>query len=462
MKKIFFVLTICFSGFLLNSCGTSAVDTFTDQRIIAINADGSPHKYPVKNNDKTIPANEYNYSNHVAEIIESIKKSGRTNILIFVYGGMNSLKETIKKSAILAHDISETSDYYPVMVNWQSSLFDAYFEHLIWIRRGNRSIYLGPPLVPFYLFADLGRAITRLPINLVYQSIGIAEDYDFKPEINENVIASLDEMKLQVSVGKDYTGFWNKAARGVVYSCGFPIRLITTPLIDAGGKSAWDIMLRRTRMAFQKQANGKLNISFSPPDGAMSIFMDALANLYEHDNKYFFTLIGHSLGPVMLNELIRQYPQLPYRDIVYLAPSCTIRDAEYALNPYMLNHTNTTFYNLCLHENADKYSMMWYAGIPRGSILEWIDTFLGDPLTSDDLTLGKWSNSLRVLRSINPEFRKHIVIKAFGINDPETNTILIDEPETHTDFSNPKLRFWEPSFWQVTPLTKKTEEKNEK
>jgi len=73
VKKIFFVLTICFSGFLLNSCGTSAVDTFTDQRIIAINADGSPHKYPVKNNDKTIPANEYNYSNHVAEIIESIK-----------------------------------------------------------------------------------------------------------------------------------------------------------------------------------------------------------------------------------------------------------------------------------------------------------------------------------------------------------------------------------------------------
>ena len=93
--------------------------------------------------------------------------------------------------------------------------------------------------------------------------------------------------------------------------------------------------------------------------------------------------------------------------------------------------------------------MMWFAVLPRGSILEWIDTFLGDPLTYDDLTLGKWSNSLRVLQSINPKFRKQVVIKAFGINDPETNTIILDEPQQHTDFSDPNLRFWLPSFWQI-------------
>jgi len=125
---------------------------------------------------------------------------------------MNSLEETIKKSAILTHDISETSDYYPVMVNWQSSLFDAYFEHLIWIRRGNKSIYLGPPLVPFYFLADLGRAVTKLPINLVYQTIGTTEDYDFNSKINEDKIASIDKMKLRVSTGKDYTSFLKKIA----------------------------------------------------------------------------------------------------------------------------------------------------------------------------------------------------------------------------------------------------------
>ena len=120
----------------------------------------------------------------------------------------------------------------------------------------------------------------------------------------------------------------------------------------------------------------------------------------------------------------------------------------------MRNNTNTTFYNLCLNENSDKYDMMWYAAIPRGSILEWIDTFLGDPLTSDDLTLGKWNNSIRMLRSITPEFRRRIVIKAFGINDPDTNTILINAPQQHTDFSDPDLRFWNPEFWQVTSITK--------
>jgi len=456
MKKIFFIFAVCFSGILLNSCATPAVDMFTMQRAIAINDDGSPHKYPVKIGDEIISENEYNYSNHVNAIIKSIKESGRTNILIFVFGGMNSLNETIEKSEVFAHAISETSDYYPIMINWQSSLFDAYFEHLIWIRRGYKSIYLGPPLVPFYFLADLGRAVTKLPINIVYQTIGATEDYDFTPGIDEDEMASIDKMKLRVSTGKDYTHLLSKITRGIVYSCGFPIRLITTPLIDAGGKSAWNAMLRRTRIAFQKQGNGELNLSFSPPDGAMSILMDALVNLYEHDNKYYFTLIGHSLGPVMLNELIRRYPQLPYRNIVYLAPSCTIGDAGYALKPYINDHTNTTFYNLCIHENADKYEMMWYAGLPRGSILEWVDTFLGDPLTSDDLTLGKWNNSIKMLHSVSPEFRRHIVIKAFGIKDPETNTININKPQQHTDFSDPELRFWDPSFWQITPITKNT------
>jgi len=461
MKKLLLNIFVFASVALLNSCGTPAVDIFTAQRMIAINDDGSPHKYPVESGDVLISANDYNYSNQVDEIIESIKNSGRTNILIFVFGGMNTLDATIEKSEVLAHAISKTSDYYPIMVNWESSLFDAYLEHLIWNRRGRRDIYLGPTLAPFYLMADIGRAFTRLPINLVYQTIGTAEDYDFKPEIDTDEIATIDEMKLRISTGKDYTPLISKIARGAVYSCGFPIRIITTPLIDAGGKSAWDIMLRRTRTAFQKQdndkkllKNGDLNLSFLPPDGAMSILMDALSDLCEQDNKYFFTLIGHSLGPVMLNELIRRYPELLYRNIVYLAPACTIRDTGYALNPYMENHTNSTFYNLCLHENADKYDMMWYAALPRGSILEWIDTFLGDILTSDDLTLGKWNNSISMLNSITPKFRRHIVIKAFGINDPETNTILLDEPQQHTDFSNPRLQFWKPSFWQVIPITK--------
>ena len=459
MKKTIIILILCFSAIILNSCGTPPVSIFTMQRMIAINADGSPHRYPTKIGNNVIAAHDYNYSNHVAEIIKSIRKSGRTNILIFVFGGMNTLDATIKKSDVFVRDISDTSDYYPIMVNWESSLFDAYFEHLMWNRRGRKDIYFGPALSPFYLLADLGRAITRLPINLVYQSIGIADDYDFDIKNHSDTITSINKMNIRISHGTDYTPAYKKVLRGVIYSFGFPIRIITTPLIDAGGKSAWDIMLRRTRLALQKQRDdvvlkdGTVKISFVPPNGSLSILMDALSDLYKEDNKYFFTLIGHSLGPVMLNELIRQYPDLPYRNIVYMGASCTIRDAGYALNPYMSNHTNTTFYNLCLHSNADKYDMMWFAVLPRGSILEWIDTFLGDPLTSDDLTLGKWNNSLRVLYSISPEFRKHIVIKSFGINDPQTNIILIDEPQQHTDFSDPKLRFWEPSFWQVKPLT---------
>ena len=107
----------------------------------------------------------------------------------------------------------------------------------------------------------------------------------------------------------------------------------TTPFIDAGGKNAWDTMLRRTQTAFQRshtldiEENDKYNVAYSPPDGALSVLMDALSELYSQDSNYVFTLIGHSLGPVMINELIRRYPQLPYPNIVYMAPACSIRDA---------------------------------------------------------------------------------------------------------------------------------------
>jgi len=460
--KQYFTFFYLISLLLLSSCATPPVEEFTMKHAIAINDDGSPYALTIKTATDIIPENQYVYSNHVNSIINSIKKSGKTNILIFVFGGMNSLDATLKKSYILANAITNTSDYYPILINWESSLFDAYYEHLMWNRRGLDSVYLGPPLAPFYFIADIGRAISRLPVNLVFQTISVTKDYDMNSEIDESEKVSIDKLKLRVYSGKDYTPGYLYFFKFLVYTCGFPIRLITTPMIDACGKSAWDIMVKRTRTAFQKQQENEVSINkktkqiiFLPPNGAFALLMDALKKLHDEDNKYFFTLIGHSLGPVMLNEMIRRYPNLPYRNIVYLAAACTIRDTRYALAPYANTHTNFTFYNLCIHENADRYDMMWFAALPRGSILEWIDSFLGDPLTYDDRTLGKWSNSLRVLQSIEPKFRSKVVIKAFGLYDPKTNNIILDEPQQHTDFSDPRLQFWNPAFWQVKTLIKK-------
>jgi len=457
-SKIFifcFMVSVILS--FLCSCGAPTADIYSMERMIAINDDGSPYNYPVKIGDKIISADEYNYSNHVNRIIKSIRKSGRTNILIYIFGGMNSLDDTVERSEIYSKKISETSDYYPILVNWESSLFDAYYDHLMWYRRGVRDPYLGPVLSPFYLIADIGRAITRLPINIVYQSMGTFGDYELEPEVDEEEIEDIEKMKIRASTGKDYTSASYRITRNIVYMIGFPTRIITTPAIDACGKNAWDTMLRRTQTAFQRshtlkiEEDGKFNVAYSPPDGALSELMEALSELYSQDSNYVFTLLGHSLGAVMLNELIRRYPQLPYPNIVYLAPACSIKDAGNAIGPYMRANTNTVFYNLCLHENADKYEMMWWAVLPKGSILEWIDSFLGDPLVLRDLTLGKWNNAIRTLPNVVPELRQRIVIKAFGIDDPESNKILLGYPTAHTDFSDPRLRFWNPDFWQINP-----------
>ena len=440
---------------LLCSCAGPVVSDYTMKRIIAINDDGSPHGYPIERGSRVIPAEDYSYSNHVQSIIDSIRESGRTNILIYVFGGMNTLDETVERSANLSRAISETSDYYPILVNWESSLFDAYYDHLVWYRRGVRDPYLGPALSPFYLMADLGRAFTRLPINLVFQSYGMYANYALAPQVDEDDAAEIQGLRIRAYIGEDYTPLSQVILRQIVYTLGFPARVITTPLIDAGGKNAWDTMLRRTQTVFRRAHtiditdDERFDIAFSPPDGALSILMDALVELYHQDTNYVFTLIGHSMGPIILNELICRYYMLPYHNIVYLAPSCTIREFGNSVIPYMCINTNCTFYNLCLHQNADANDMMWWVFLPRGSILEWIDTFLGDPLILTDLTLGKWENSIRSLPRLSEEFRSRVVIKAFGIDDPATNKIMLDKPEQHTDFGDPALRFWEPKFWSI-------------
>ena len=97
----------------------------------------------------------------------------------------------------------------------------------------------------------------------------------------------------------------------------------------------------------------------------------------------------------------------------------------------------------------DANQMMAFGLLPRGSVLRWIDLYFTDPLTSNDHCLGIWYNAIYSMPRLLGTVQKQCVIKVFGIHDPATNTIDINMPQDHTDFSNPKLRFWEPEFWQL-------------
>ncbi len=455
-KRFRYLLTVftVLAGLAGASCRPTISD-FTMERMVAIDDEGGPKLYPYQKGNTVVSAGEYTYEQQLERMAEAIRESGRKKILIFVFGGMNSVDETVEESQRLAQIIYSQSDYYPIFINWESTLFECYLDHLFMIRRGVKSYVFGPALSPFYLTVDLGRAITRLPINMVFQSYKtFASDDDF-PNPDKETIKRLRNLRMKVYLGvNNYPGDYSALAK-TVYIGALPVRVVSTPIIDTFGKSAWDIMKRRAKTAFIRAHSAEISvdnamaIALAPPDGAVSLLMEQMRKIYQENPQYEFTLVGHSMGPFIINEIVSRYPGLPYKNIVYLASACSVNDTVLALKPYLEKNSGSTFYNLCIHPQRDSQDMMIYGALPRGSVLEWIDLYFSDPVSAEDLTVGQWDNAAYQLPRLMDSVQGQVVIKAFGLRDPVTNNIKLDMPEQHTDFSNPVLRFWEPAFWQI-------------
>jgi len=454
MAKLKFLL-LAAAALLLCSCSAPVISKASMTKIIAVDPDGNPVLYPYRDNDRIVSPHEYTYELQLDRMIADIRASGRKKILIYVFGGMNFVDDTVINSEELYKTIWNHSDYYPVFINWESSLLEAYMDHLFYIRRGVRSYSFGPTLFPFYLTSDISRAVMRLPVNLAFQSYGVFySDYE-NQQLDAESMTLMNKMKMRWYAGKDNMPLGEQALARTSYCFGFPVRIITTPLLDVGGKSGWDVMRHRVRNAFERSApyeigDGEdLKMAWSPPDGALSLFMNRIQELQLHNSSYEITVIGHSMGPLIINEMVSRYDSVSFKNIVYMASASSSRETAQVLRPYLSRHPESTFYNLCLHPSIDSDDMMIYGVTPRGSVLEWIDLYFSDPVSRDDHTVGQWNKAMECLpRRLGP-VQSQVINKAFGVRDPVTNTRALNLPEQHTDFSLPEIRFWEPDFWQI-------------
>lgn len=455
MNKYWGSLLAAVAASLLTVSCQQVISKATMEKMIAIDDEGNPKLYAYEDEKGVVEPETYTYDRQLDQMIEAIEKSKRKKILIYVFGGMNSVDSMVDTAAGLGQIIYSKSDYYPIFINWESTLFECYLDHLFMIRRGAKSYTFGPALSPFYLTVDFGRALTRLPVNMIYQSYGAFTTEEDFPDLDKETLDKIDQMKMRVYIGEDnYPAYYSYLAR-LSYAAGLPVRIVTTTFLDTCGKSAWDIMRRRSRTAFTKAqpmeigVNKELKIALSPSDGAVSLLMDRLVKLHRKNPDYELTAIGHSMGPFIINEMISRYPELPFKNIVYMAPACSVIEAVRSLKPYLESNPKSTFYNLCIHPHRDTQDMMIYGCLPRGSVLEWIDLYLSDPVSSDDLTLGEWDNAVFLMPRLMDSVQSQVVVKAFGLRDPVTNTIDINMPCQHTDFGEPVLRFWEQQFWEI-------------
>ena len=529
MNYQFAILLLAVFSIAVSGCGTTLnIDSHGTKHILALNGNGGI--YDIKPEPgklgKTFTGPE-GLRDQVQDIISNIKRENKNRILIYVHGGLNSIQASVKNAKTLIDLMKQPTarndgdEYYPIILNWESGMIPAYTDHLFRIRQGKEDLVFGILTSPFYFFADVGRALTRYPVTMATQFYrGLFPIPVSKPEevveFNERFFLNNPAYPKQILLGENKIergdGSWY-ADRATLFFPGV-MRFLTTPLLDAFGKSGWDNMLRRTQTVFRKpkefdpdsfdpttnegvallnrasvgvqQLSDSLAGAPAPslhpilkpgdpnsskpddpsnPTGGLSYLMEKLRKLKEEEpyKDLKVTLIGHSMGAIILNELLRLYGDMVkdfrYDEIVYLAAACTIRDFEQSVIPYLKANEHSKFYNVTLHPVADRREKTFWDLLPRGSLLDWIDDYASSPASFMELTLGKWNNAIMAWHIIPDVVRRRhqVTLKGFGMEDPIFNNrkdpndlskILIKKPQEHGDFNDAQQLFWQPAYWR--------------
>lgn len=197
------------------------------------------------------------------------------------------------------------------------------------------------------------------------------------------------------------------------------------------------------------------------PLGGGSIFMrelrDFLGKEKAKGREWEITIVAHSMGAIVANEIIRNHGDLPITNIVYMAAATSLRDYEDTIFPYLrrrnegLQKPAVNMYHLTLHRAAEvrdrvtalKLGVFDFA--PRGSLLVWIDNYLSRPNIPLDRTAGRFVNLMTEVHNTPAELRSAIHIRELDVGEQVKET----QPQQHGDFG--RIRFWEPGCWYDGP-----------
>lgn len=462
-------------------------------------------------------------------------------LLIFIHGGLNTQTGSVQRAVELCKSIT-AAGYYPIFLNWQSALSPSYWNHLAHIRQGEDwrggafSKIGGYITAPVQLFGDLTRAIVRAPIATFLQVRNDIETVPpFRPMLSlwssdlalaqesaftalcqrargNNSPHSLDALKeyatllgkpydhctthgiepehelagFKLSLGIDQRDGLEKNWAFAKYFITLPTKLVSAPIIDAAGTSAWDIMLRSVSQLFhfdaEQHTHNNLDHPHSIPTntrnyksrGALHLFFKTLEEKLcnrapaekrkgcSNNEHWEITLVAHSAGTIIAHHILREFEDLPIKNIVYMGAASSIRDYQETTFPYLalknkpfITSPNdpdlekkepTRIYHLMLHEAAESGEWFWDTidPFPRGSLLIWLDNFLSHPLSKEDRTLGRFTNFITSAHHTPHELRPFIHIQKFGVGNE------VHAPKKHGDFGD-KFKFWDARCWESWP-----------
>jgi hypothetical protein len=216
-------------------------------------------------------------------------------------------------------------------------------------------------------------------------------------------------------------------------------KLVTGPLMGASGASTYaELRVRAERTAA----------------GAGAALLDSLGALLAAECATAapgpcprrVTLVGFSMGAIVLNELLAARPGLPVQRVVHLAPAASIAETYAAMVPLLRARPDATFRIAVLHPTVEADEIRALDLLPRGSLLEWIDAGWSGDETMSARTTGRWSGALAFAALAPASVRGRIAVEAFG-NDAGTRARLGHGVRRHAAFGDPWFAFWADSSW---------------
>lgn len=339
----------------------------------------------------------------------------KLKMTIFVHGGLNSFKtatDRVKK----IKNLMLMDNKYPVFISWRSGGVSNYSDHLFSIRRGEKeNLFVGGITSPFILVEDILRSLARFPAstyNVLFGQNSIRIDkYDKEEQYSDKALVELKKLGFVIHNSPNDTGH----GVGDFWSIWNPVKLVTSPFVDGLGTGAWNSMLRRTDLVLRR--NESFNgVTDERSDTAVTKLFKKIA-LDMKDEE--ITIIGHSMGTIVANNIIARFQELNFNKIVYMAAACSIKDVETVISPYMQKNRNAKFYSLSLNPYRDMAENTGLDFVPRGSLLIWIDDTLGTINSFQDKTSGFWFNMIRGAKEAfkDPSVRQRVHLTQFGIKD---------------------------------------------
>ncbi len=497
--------------------------------VLSIDPDGKLNLIGCNEEDGDKPEWCESQQSYIDNIVTNINKEGK-DLLIYVHGGLNKEKDALerakKKYDLILND--KENPRYPIFVNWRSGPFTTYWDHVWRIRQGEKDKHSLTKLltVPVYLFTDFANSLVNAPkawtVTGKHMLVSTSHATDKNDILND--IKKLDDANV-TNIHYNGDKQTSKFFRNIRWLVTSPSKVVTTPFTYTLAKPAWDIMLRRTSTLFytpedltfhkqpdnqdpakQKEVNNIRTIPISlarvplkSGNGALFRFLSAL----EKDNytsNIDITLIGHSMGAIVINNIVNLGLNLTYKNIVHMASADSIDNLFNKVVPYIdcslkrtCNTNNKTkgknevnFYSLYLHPDNENREVSAGGLTPSGSLLTWIDNMYTIPKTVLDKRSGRWDNMKRAIELIpskivdnkkpnNVRGQMHFTIfgleerkpykenilmnaginlnafKPIGYENSKKRHKLYSTAQEHGDFGD--LPFWREEIWKGEPLS---------